>query len=104
METQTLKITGDEAVLSDTVKDYVTEKLKKVTRHFKKITFLHVHLMVVRNHHKIMHEAKAHLCLPQKKDIIAEAIESDMYAAIDSLINKLDRQVIDEKGKMQGRD
>jgi len=77
------------------MRNYVANKLEKVERHFDLVTDVHCILTV----EKLRHKAEATVSLNGDR-IYADATEDDMYAAIDSLIDKLDRQVKKHKEKM----
>ncbi len=93
-------ITGHHIEVTPALKDYVTEKLEKVHKRFSNITTAHVTLTVAK---KFQQKAEATLHLA-KGEIHAECESEDMYAAIDLLVDKLDRQVIKHKEKMQNHD
>jgi putative sigma-54 modulation protein len=89
-----LTLTGNHLDITPALRDYVVGKLDRVTRHFDHVIDVNVVLSVDKLRHKI--ECNLHT---RGKDIHAEAIEADMYAAIDALIDKLDRQVVKHKEK-----
>lgn len=91
-----LNITGQHIVVTPSLNDYVTEKLERVQRHFDHVTTTHVVLSVEKT--RQMAEATIHA---SGATIHANAEEDDMYAAIDSLSSKLDRQVIKHKEKLK---
>lgn len=90
-----LNITGHHIEVTPAIRDYVTGKLDRVLRHFDQVTSSHVILSVEKL------QQKAEVTLHVKgKDIFADAIDADLYAAIDLLVDKLDRQVLKHKGKV----
>ncbi|MGA0973957.1 MAG: ribosome hibernation-promoting factor, HPF/YfiA family [Sedimenticolaceae bacterium] len=91
-----LNITGHHIDITDSMRAYVEEKITKLERHFDHVTNVHVILTVEKNEQKA--EATVHV---SGNDIFADASNDDMYAAIDALIDKLDRQVIKHKEKVQ---
>lgn len=91
-----LSVTGQHLDVTDPLKDYVHEKMNKLERHFDHLTDIHVILSV----EKLRQQAEAVLDLAGAR-IHAEAEEHDMYAAIDALTDKLDRQVIKHKEKLK---
>ncbi len=91
-----LSVTGQHIDVTDPLKDYVQEKMNKLERHFDNLTDIHVILSV----EKLRQQAEAVLDLAGSR-IHAEAEEHDMYAAIDALTDKLDRQVIKHKEKLK---
>lgn len=89
-----LNITGHHIEVTPAIHDYVNAKLDRVIRHFDNVTSAHVILSVDKL------QQKAEVTLHVKgKDIFADSIESDLYAAIDTLADKLDRQVLKYKEK-----
>lgn len=87
-------ITGHHLDVTPALKSYVTTKLEKLQRHVDQITNIHVILSV----EKVQQKAEATLHL-KGADIFADAGHENMYAAIDALIDKLDRQVLKHKEK-----
>ena len=77
------------------MRNYVESKLEKVERHFDLVTDVHCILTVEKQRHKA--EATINV---SGGTIYADATEEDMYAAIDGLVDKLDRQVRKHKEKM----
>jgi putative sigma-54 modulation protein len=90
-----LTLTGHHMEVSDALKDYVGSKLERIERHFDLVTDVHCVLTV----EKLRHRAEATLHV-SGGTIFADAIEDDMYAAIDGLVDKLDRQVKKHKEKL----
>lgn len=70
--------------------------MEKIERHFDNVTDIHVILRV----EKLQHKAEATLALSGSR-IFADSVDGDMYAAIDSLSDKLDRQVRKYKEKLK---
>lgn len=91
-----LQISGHHLEVTPAIREYVTGKLERVTRHFDHVIDVNVILTVEKLKQKA--EVTVHL---SGKDIFVESIEEDLYAAIDSLVDKLDRQVQKHKQKLQ---
>jgi len=91
-----LHITGHHLEVTPALRDYVTTKLEKVTRHFDHVIDVSVTLSV----EKLKQKAEVTLHV-RGKDIFVESDDSDLYAAIDALVDKLDRQVLKYKQKLQ---
>ena len=87
-----LNLTGNHLDITPAIRDYVVAKLDRITRHFDHVIDVQVVMSVAKLRHKI--EANLHT---RGKDIHVEAVELDMYAAIDALADKLDRQVLKHK-------
>jgi putative sigma-54 modulation protein len=92
-----LTITGHHLDVTPALRGYVEEKLKRITRHFDNVIDVTVILAVEKLKHKA--EVSVHVA---GRDIYVEAIEDDMYAAVDALVDKLDRQVVKHKEKAGG--
>ncbi len=91
-----INITGHHVELTDALNDYVRTKFDKLERHFDNITNTQVTLSVEKQRQQA--EADIHLAGGQ---IFATHEHDDMYAAIDGLVDKLDRQIIKHKEKMK---
>ena len=91
-----LNLTGNHLEITPAIRDYVVAKLDRLTRHFDHVIDVSVVLSVNKLRQKI--EANLHI---RGKDLHAESIEPDMYAAIDALADKLDRQVLKHKEKRE---
>ncbi|MDP3032347.1 MAG: ribosome-associated translation inhibitor RaiA [Rhodocyclaceae bacterium] len=91
-----LNITGHHIEVTPALREYVTGKVDKVIRHFDHVTSVHIILSV----EKLVQKADITLHV-KGKDIYADSSDTDLYAAIDKLIDKLDRQVLKYKNKNQ---
>jgi len=89
-----LHLSGHHLDVTPAIRDYITGKLDRVTRHFDHVIDINMILSVEKLKQKV--ECSVHL---SGKDIFVECHDGDMYAAIDSLIDKLDRQIIKHKEK-----
>lgn len=90
-----INLTGHHIELTDSLRKSVNEKMARLERHFDKVSDTHVILSLEHDKHK----AEATVNMRGNK-IFADAIEDNMYAAIDSLVDKLDRQVKKHKEKI----
>lgn len=90
-----LDVTGHHVDVTDALRQYVITKLEKIERHFDLVTDVHCILTV----EKLRHKAEATVNVNGGR-IYADATEEDMYAAIDGLVDKLDRQVKKYKEKL----
>ncbi|MCF7522170.1 ribosome-associated translation inhibitor RaiA [Neisseria sp. ZJ106] len=93
-----LKITGLNFDVTEAIKSYVTEKLARINRHSADVISTAITLSVDKLDKKA--EADLHLA---GKSLHVEAVEQDMYAAIDVLMDKLDRAVLKHKEKAAAR-
>jgi putative sigma-54 modulation protein len=91
-------LTGHRLAITPAIRSYVVEKVGRVTRHFDHVIDVAVVLSVEKLAHKV--EVNLHT---RGKDIHVEAVEPDMYAAIDALADRLDRQVVKHKEKVSLR-
>lgn len=91
-----LNISGHHVELTPALRGYVQEKLKRVERHFDHLISAEIILTVEKDRQKA--EATVHA---SGADLHAEATEPDMYAAIDMLMDKLDRQTRRHKEKLR---
>ena len=89
-----LSVSGHHIEVTDSLRGYVESKIKKVERHFDIVSDVRCILTV----EKLRHKAEATVNV-NGGTIYADATEEDMYAAIDCLIDKLDRRVRKHKEK-----
>jgi putative sigma-54 modulation protein len=96
-----LTISGHHLDLTPAIREYVQTKLERIKRHFDHVIDIAVILTVDKLPEKEKRQ-KAEINLHVRgKDLHAESISDNLYAAIDALIDKLDRQVIKYKTKKQ---
>jgi putative sigma-54 modulation protein len=96
-----LTISGHHLEVSPSLREYVLTKLDRVTRHFDQVVDINVLLTVEKLKEKERRQ-KAEVNLHVKgKDIFLESAHEDLYAAIDDLMDKLDRQVCRHKDRVQ---
>lgn len=91
-----LSISGHQLDITPAIREYVETKLERVLRHFDHIIDAQVILSAVKLRHTA--DVTVHV---RGKDIHCEATDENLYAAIDALIDKLDRQVVKYKDKVQ---
>jgi ribosome hibernation promoting factor len=90
-----IDVTGRHVDITDSLKAYVESKFQKLERHFEHINNTHVILSVEKDRQKA--EATVHV---NRGNLFADDEQEDMYAAIDGLIDKLDRQLKKHKEKL----
>ena len=89
-----LNVTGHHVDVTTSMKGYVEKKLDRIVRHSDHIIDVHCILTV----EKLRHKAEAKVLLNGAM-VYADAVDMDMYAAIDALADKLDRRVKKHKEK-----
>ena len=89
-----ITITGHQVHVTESLRNYVNEKFERLKRHFDRVMDVHVVLEV----EKINQKAEATVQV-NGATLFAEDIREDMYAAIDGLVDKLDRQIVKHKEK-----
>ena len=89
-----IDLTGHHMDITDSLRNYVNEKMSRLERHFDHVTNSHVILSV----EKLRHKAEATIQL-NGSQVFADSTQENMYAAIDALVDKLDRQVKKYKEK-----
>jgi len=90
-----INLSGHHVEVTSSLREYVDTKFLKLERHFDHINNVHVVLTVEKLNQKA--EANVHI---NGGEVFAKAVNSDMYASIDTLVDKLDRQILKYKGKM----
>ena len=93
-------IRGTKLDITDSMKDYVKEKLGKLDKYLVDQKAKANVLVKVHNYLQ-----KVEVTIPLKTLILrAEEEQQDFYAAVDLVINKLERQIRKNKAKLQKRD
>ncbi|GGX70230.1 ribosome hibernation-promoting factor, HPF/YfiA family [Saccharospirillum salsuginis] len=93
-----VNISGHHVEVTDALNDYVAQKLEKLERHFDQIGNVQVTLSVEKQRQKA--EASVNI---KGAQLHADAIHDDLYAAIDLMNDKLDRQLLKHKEKKVDR-
>lgn len=91
-----INITGHQMEVTPAIKTFTEEKFGKLIRHFDNITKINVVFGV----EKLRQIAKATVFITGG-ELNASSEADDLYAAIDALIDKLDRQLIEHKEKIR---
>jgi putative sigma-54 modulation protein len=89
-----LHLTGHQLPITPAIREYIDLKLQRITHHFDQVIDVNVILSVEKLRQKV--EATVHV---PGKDIFCESSAADMYAAIDGLVDKLDRTIVKHKEK-----
>lgn len=96
-----LTISGHHLEVTPSLREYVRTKLDRITRHFDQVVDVNV-LLMVENLKEKSRRQKAEITLHVKgRDIFVEQSHEDLYAAIDQLVDKLDRQVCRHKDRIR---
>ncbi|TXH65443.1 MAG: ribosome hibernation promoting factor [Tolumonas sp.] len=93
-----INLSGHHIELTDALRDYVTSKFARLERHFEHINNVQVILTVEKL--KQIAEAKLNV---NGGELFANAEDESMYAAIDALVDKLDRQIVKHKEKLANK-
>ena len=89
-----ISVSGQHLEITTSLRDYITSKFERLERHFDQVTNVHAVLSVEKLRQKA--EATIHI---NGATVFANAENEDMYAAIDALADKLDRQIKKHKEK-----
>jgi len=95
-KTMQINITGHHVDVTPALRTYVNDKLQRISRHFDHLISINVVLTVEK--HRNDAEATIHAA---GKSLFANSSDTDMYAAIDSLVDKLDKQVRRYKDRLR---
>ena len=92
-------IRGDKLKVTDAIRDYIEEKIGKLNKYFK-TEDITAHIVIkVRGNRQIIE-----VTIPTDKYILRSEVEDDdLYAAIDLVTDKLERQIRKNKTKLQHR-
>ena len=96
-----LTISGHHLEVTPALRSYVTTKLDRITRHFDQVVDVKV-LLSIENQKEKEGRQRAECNIRVKgNDLFAESSSEDLYAAVDELVDKLDRQVVKHKDRIQ---
>ncbi|MBK9339795.1 MAG: ribosome-associated translation inhibitor RaiA [Rhodoferax sp.] len=94
-----LTISGHHLEVTPALRTYVTSKLDRITRHFDQLVDIKVLLSVEKQKEKDKRQRAECTIHVKGGDMFAESADEDLYAAVDALMDKLDRQVGKHKEK-----
>ena len=92
-----INLTGHNIEITQAIRAYMHEKMDRVKRHFDNLISAHIIFKVEKHHHT----AEATLSVGGGPVLFAEDTQADLYAAIDNMVDKLDRQVRRHKSKVK---
>ena len=93
-----IQLTGHHLEITPAIREYATSKFSKIKRHFDSVMDVSIILSV----DKLVQKAEATVHI-SGKIVFVECEDENLYAAIDALVDKLDRQVMKHKGKQTAR-
>jgi len=96
-----LTISGHHLDVTPALRTYVTSKLDRITRHFDQVVDVKVILTVEKQKEKERRQRAECNIHVKGNDMFAESSHADLYAAVDELVDKLDRQVVRHKDRLQ---
>ncbi|MEY4283379.1 MAG: ribosome-associated translation inhibitor RaiA [Betaproteobacteria bacterium] len=96
-----LTISGHHLEVTPALRTYVTQKLDRISRHFDQVVDIKVLLTVEKQKEKEKRQRAECNIHVKGNDLFAESAHEDLYAAVDELVDKLDRQVSKHKTRMQ---
>ena len=99
-----LTISGHHLEVTPALRSYVTSKLDRVPGHFDQVVDVKVLLSVENKQEKDKRQRAECRIGVKGNDLFAESAHEDLYAAVDELVDKLDRQVAKHKEKLQSHD
>jgi putative sigma-54 modulation protein len=95
-----LTISGHHLEVTPALRSYVTGKLDRITRHFDQVVDVKVLLTVEKQKEKEKRQRAECNIHVKGSDLFAESAHEDLYAAVDDLVDKLDRQVVKHKDRI----
>ena len=95
-----LNIRGDKITVTKSIKDYITEKMERLNKYFEGSKNIKASVIIrVRNNEQIIE-----VTVPTSKFTLrAEEKHVDLYAAIDLVMDKLERQIRKNKTKLNDK-
>jgi putative sigma-54 modulation protein len=96
-----LTISGHHLEVTPAMRSYVASKLDRITRHFDQVVDVKVLLSVEKLKEKERRQRAECNIHVKGSDFFAECANQDLYAAVDELLDKLDRKVVQHKDKIK---
>ena len=96
-----LKISGHHLEVTSALRGYVTSKLERVTRHYEDLVDVRVILALDNPREKQLRQRAECSIRVKGSELFDETANEDLYAAVDGLMDKLDRQVVKHKDRIQ---
>ncbi len=98
-----LTIRGHHLDVTPALREYVITKFDRIIRHFDQVVDIRVLLKVEKQKEKERRQRAECRFHVKGNDLFADSADGDLYAAIDLLVDKLDRQVTEHKGRLESR-
>ena len=92
-----LTISGHHLEVTPAIREYVQNKLERIIRHFDQVIDTHVFLAVDNLTEKEKRQKAEINVQVSGKTLHVASVAQDLYAAIDTLMDKLDRQILKHK-------
>lgn len=99
-----LTISGHHLEVTPALREFVTNKLARVVKRFDQVTDVRVVLSLENTKEKEGRQTAECTILVKGGDIHAKTAHEDLYAAVDEMVDKLDRQVLRYKEKVKDHD
>ncbi len=96
-----LTISGHHLEVTPALRSYVTSKLDRITRLFDLVVYYKVFLTFEKQKEKERRQRAECNIHVKGSDLFAESSHADLYAAVDDLVDKMDRQVVRHKGRIK---
>ncbi|MNV49073.1 Ribosome hibernation promoting factor [compost metagenome] len=96
-----LIISGHHLEVTPALRSYVVSKLERILRHFDQVVDVKVLLTVEKQKEKDKRQRAECTVRVKGNDLFAQSAHFDLYAAVDALIDKLDRKVVEHKTRLQ---
>ncbi len=98
-----LTISGHHLDVTPALRSYVASKIDRIARHFDQVVDIKVLLSVEKQKEKEKRQRAECNIRVKGNDLFAESAHHDLYAAVDDLVDKLDRQVVRHKNRLQAQ-
>ncbi len=96
-----LTISGHHLAVTPPLREYVTAKLMRITRHFDQVVDAKVLLSVEKQKEKEKRQRVVCNLRVKGEELCVQCSHRDLYAAVDALVDRLDRMVARHKQRVQ---
>lgn len=95
-----ITLRGDKIKITDSMNEYASDKLEKLNKYLDDSQSVKANIVAKVQNHK----QKVEVTIPLKNFILrAEEVQDDFYAAIDVVVDKIERQIRKNKTKLQSK-
>jgi len=99
-----IEVVGRNVTITDAIRDYCTQRGDKLPRYFDGVQMITFRISTADHHHQREFDVELVIDVEGHDDFVSHAKEHDLYAAIDLVTQKGQRQLVEYKDRLRGHD